>query len=366
VAGFVINKFRGAPELLASGNVMLEQLTGRPLLGVLPWTEGLDIDAEDSLALNRFTSASPTSSASKTSQSSQSSQTSRASQASAVLRVSVVRFPRISNVTDIDALAAEPGVLIRLATEPAELADADLVILPGTRATVSDLAWLRQRGLAAAIEERAHQGRPILGICGGYQMLARQIDDRVESRAGLVAGLALLPTRVEFGPQKILGRPEGRALGAPVAGYEIHHGVIRYEGSFDERFLDGGRGGPGGAVWGTSWHGTLENDEFRRKFLTEVANRSQKDFVPAPDTNFAALREARLDRLGDLVADHLDTAALKSLITDGPPAGLPTLPPAGPPDNANNANNTSNPDNTSNRDNSSNASNTDSTASKGA
>jgi adenosylcobyric acid synthase len=319
VAGFVINKFRGAPELLASGNVMLEQLTGRPLLGVLPWAEGLDIDAEDSLALSRLAA--------------QTTKTPAGPHGNDVLRVSVVRFPRISNFTDIDALAAEPGVLIRLATEPAELADADLVILPGTRATVSDLAWLRQRGLAAAVADRAQRGRPILGICGGYQMLAREIDDRIESRAGLVAGLALLPTRVEFGPEKILGRPEGQALGAPVTGYEIHHGVIRQEGSFGERFLDGGRGGPGGAVWGTSWHGTLENDEFRRKFLTEVAHRTQRDFVAAPDTDFAALREARLDRLGDLVADHLDTAALKKLITDGPPAGLPTLAPAGPPGN---------------------------------
>ena len=247
----------------------------------------------------------------------------------------MVRFPRISNFTDIDALAAEPGVLIRLATEPAELADADLVILPGTRATVSDLGWLRQRGLATAITERARAGRPVLAICGGYQMLAREIDDRIESRAGLVAGLGLLPTRVEFGPRKVLGRPEGQALGAPVAGYEIHHGVIRIEGAFDQGFLDGGRGGPGGAVWGTSWHGTLENDEFRRAFLAAVAQQAHRDFVPAPDTSFTQLREARLDRLGDLVAGHLDTTALSRLITDGPPAGLPVLPPAGPPDRKN-------------------------------
>jgi adenosylcobyric acid synthase len=322
VSGFVINKFRGAPELLASGNVMLEQLTGRPLLGVLPWTEGLDIDAEDSLALTRLTTAPAD------------SKTPTAPHGTDVLRVSVVRFPRISNFTDIDALAAEPGVLIRLATEPAELADADLVILPGTRATVSDLAWLRQRGLAAAVEDRARAGRPVLGICGGYQMLAHEIDDRVESRAGLVAGLGLLPTRVEFGPGKVLGRPEGRALGAPVTGYEIHHGIVRTNGSFYEPFLDGGRGGPSGAVWGTSWHGTLENDAFRRAFLTEVARQAGRDFVPAPGTDFAALREARLDTLGDLVAGHLDTAALARLISTGPPRGLPVLPPAGPPEGA--------------------------------
>ncbi|HEY1673981.1 MAG TPA: cobyric acid synthase [Streptosporangiaceae bacterium] len=311
VAGFVINKFRGAPELLASGNVMLEQLTGRPLLGVLPWTEGLGLDAEDSLALARPTT-----------------KTSATLRASAVLRVSVIRFPRISNFTDLDALGAEPGVLIRFATEPAELADADLVILPGTRATVADLDWLRQRGLAAAIAERAATGRPVLGICGGYQMLARDIDDRVESKAGQVAGLGLLPGRVVFAGRKTLGRPQGEALGAPVTGYEIHHGRVDLDLSSCEPFLDGGRAG---AVWGTSWHGTLENDAFRRAFLAAVAQQAGRPFVPAPDTDFARLREARLDALGDLVEQHLDTAALGRLISGGAPRGLPVLPPPGVP-----------------------------------
>jgi adenosylcobyric acid synthase len=322
VAGWVINKFRGAPELLASGNVMLEQLTGRPLLGVLPWTEGLGLDAEDSLALSARPSATPAPVATKT------LRTPAAPSASAVLRVSVVRFPRVSNFTDVDALGAEPGVLIRFATEPAELADADLVVLPGTRATVTDLDWLRQRGLAAAIAERAAAGRPVLGICGGYQMLAAGIDDRVESKAGQVAGLGLLPARVVFSGRKTLGRPEGEALGAPVAGYEIHHGLVDLDRSACEPFLDGGRVG---AVWGTSWHGTLENDAFRRAFLAEVARQAGRPFVPAPDTDFAQLREARLDALGDLVARHLDTAALNRLISGGPPAGLPVLPPAGVP-----------------------------------
>ncbi len=137
----------------------------------------------------------------------------------------MVRLPRISNFTDVDALAAEPGVLVRFAVSPADLADADLVVLPGSRATVADLAWLRDRGLAAAVAGRARAGRPVLGICGGYQMLAGQIDDPVESGRGTVDGLGLLPVRVRFGAEKILGRPRGRALGAPVAGYEIHHGV---------------------------------------------------------------------------------------------------------------------------------------------
>ena len=139
--------------------------------------------------------------------------------------MAVVKLPRISNFTDADALAAEPGVLVRFADHPAELADADLVVLPGSRATVADLAWLRERGLAGAITDRARAGRPVLGICGGYQMLAEVIDDPVESRQGLLDGLGLLPVRVVFGPAKRLGRPAGRALGAPVAGYEIHHGI---------------------------------------------------------------------------------------------------------------------------------------------
>jgi adenosylcobyric acid synthase len=237
----------------------------------------------------------------------------------------VVNLPRISNFTDVDALAAEPGVLVRFAASPADLADADLVVLPGSRATVSDLAWLRDRGLAAAVIERARAGRPVLGICGGYQMMAGQIEDEVESRRGVVDGLGLLPVRVRFGAEKILGRPRGSALGAPVAGYEIHHGIAEVTdpaGYGTEPFLDGCRRGP---VWGTSWHGALENDEFRRLFLAEVAALAGRDFTPAPGISFAAIREERLDVLADLVTAHLDTAALSRLIEGGPVPGLPAL-----------------------------------------
>jgi adenosylcobyric acid synthase len=308
VAGFVINKFRGARELLDPGLRMLTDYAGRPSFGILPWTEGLSLDMEDSLALDagRPWPARPPLGAD-------------------VLRVSVVRLPRISNVTDIDALAAEPGVLVRLAAAPAELADADLVVLPGTRATVADLAWLRDQGLAEVITARAAKGLPVLGICGGYQMLSREIEDEVESGAGRVSGLGVLPARVAFGAEKTLGRPAGTAYGADVAGYEIHHGIVTVDPGA-EPFLDGCRAG---AVWGTSWHGTLESDAFRRAFLAEVAALSGREFTVSPDTDFAARREARLDVLGDLVADHLDTAALARLITGGPPPGLPVIPPAG-------------------------------------
>ena len=308
VAGFVINKFRGAPELLAPGLAQITALTGRNVYGVLPWLDGIRLDVEDSLGLDvRPSSAAPP-------------------YGEQTLRVAVVRLPRISNFTDVDALAAEPGVAVSFATTPAGLADADLVVLPGSRATVADLGWLHERGLAAEITRRARAGRPVLGICGGYQMLAREIRDDIESLAGAVPGLGLLPARVEFAPSKTLRRPSGEAYGERVRAYEIHHGVVAVEGG--SPFLDGCRDG---AVWGTTWHGALENDGFRRAFLTDVARTAGRAFTPAPDTDFAALREAQLDALGDLVEHHLDTGALARLIESGAPPGLPVVPPGGPP-----------------------------------
>jgi adenosylcobyric acid synthase len=310
VCGFVINKFRGAPELLAGGLSMLERLTARPVLGIIPWREGLWLDAEDSLSLV----SRPVAPGQDKHHGPFGSKD--------FLRVTVVSLPRISNFTDADALAAEPGVLVRFAGNAAELADADLVVLPGSRATVADLAWLRERGLADAIVDRARRARPVLGICGGYQMLAGQIGDPVESGRGLVEGLGVVPVRVRFLAAKQLARPAGRALGAPVAGYEIHHAITEITDPAAEPFLDGCRRG---AVWGTSWHGALENNEFRRAFLAEVAALAGRDFTPAPDTDFAAVRQARLEVLGDLVASCLDTAALSRLITDGPAPRMPSL-----------------------------------------
>jgi adenosylcobyric acid synthase len=299
IGGFVVNKFRGALELLESGLTMFTERTGRPFYGVLPWRDGLEMDAEDSLALDKW------------------------SPGRGILDVAVVRYPRISNFTDVDALAAEPGVSVRFTAAPADIAAADLVVLPGTRATVADLRWLRDRGLDSFITERRIQGRPVLGICGGYQMLGRRIDDPVESRAGVVEGLGLLPVTVTFGADKRLGRPSGTEYGEVVHGYEIHHGIVTLDDDATGWLGDGCRRD---AVWGTSWHGSLENDGFRRAFLTEVAAVAGTDFTPAPDTCFAALREARLDTLGDLVADHLDTGAISSLIDSGVPPGLPILP----------------------------------------
>ncbi|EST37836.1 cobyric acid synthase [Streptomycetaceae bacterium MP113-05] len=319
VAGYLVNKFRGDESLLEPGLEMLHRLTGRPSLGVLPHRHGLGIDEEDGLRISLRGSVRETSTAPP--------------HGADVLRVTVLPVPLMSNFTDVDALAAEPGVAIRFSDRPEELTDADLVVVPGTRGTVQALEWLRRRGLAEALARRAAEGRPVLGVCGGYQLLGERIEDHVESRAGVVDGLGLLPVRVRFAEAKTLARPVGSALGEPVEGYEIHHGVADVRGG--EPFLtdDGGRPVDGcrvGSVWGTHWHGALESDAFRRAFLRRVAADTGRAFVPAPGTGFAALREEQLDRLGDLIEEHADTTALLRLIEDGPPPGLPFLPPGAP------------------------------------
>ena len=144
-----------------------------------------------------------------------------------VLRIAVVRLPRMSNVTDVDALSAEPGVEVRLVTSPAALADADLVVLPGSRATVSDLDWLRDKGFDRALHERAAAGRPVIGICGGVQLLGTSIVDGVESGAGYVEGLGLLPVTTRYAPDKVLDPARaGEWRGHEVTAYAIHHGRV--------------------------------------------------------------------------------------------------------------------------------------------
>ena len=309
VRGWIVNKFRGDLSLLEPGLRMLEERTARPVLGTLPFLYDVWLDGEDALAISGWSGAS--------SEVTGAGGFSAVSAVGATLSVAVVRFPRVSNATDVDALAAEPGVDVRVTADPDVVARADLVVLPGSRATLSDLEWMRSRRLDEAVLLRVAAGRPVLGICGGYQMLAESIEDPdgLESHsAQTVAGLGLLPIRVRFDVNKHLGRPVGQWRGNAVTAYEIHHGVASrtLDGVDAEPFLDGWQSG---SVWGTTWHGALENDGFRRAFLTEVASQAGVRWRADPSApGFAARRESMLDRLADAIEEHLDTAALKRLV----------------------------------------------------
>lgn len=299
VAGFVVNKFRGDADLLAPGLRDLERVTGRRVFGTLPWRSDLWLDSEDALDL-----------------------VGRRADGDRTRRVAVVRLPRISNFTDVDALSLEPELDVVFASDPRALVDADLVVLPGTRSTVADLAWLRSRGLDRAILEHAAAGKPLLGICGGFQMLGRMIrdPDGVEGPVAEVGGLGLLDVETTFAQQKTLRLPHGAALGAPASGYEIHHGRITCGHTVDE-FLGGAQRD---AIFGTMWHGALEGDSFRTAFLSETLG------LEPSGISFPLARARRLDILGDLADEHLDMNALISLIDNGAPGGLPFLPPGAP------------------------------------
>lgn len=298
VRGFVINRFRGDPALLGDGMALLEQRSGVPTLGVLPMLRDLWLDGEDSLALDvPYPSAGPP--------------------VGHPLDIVVVRLPQISNFTDVDALAIEPGVSVRYVTAAEGIGRPDLVVIPGSKETVRDLDWLRSRGIDDAIRESSAD---VLGICAGYQMLGDSIVDDVESGAGAVAGLGWLPgVSTRFGVDKVLTRFSGVTL----SGYQIHHGRV-----------SGGRGWvrvddpvvgvlegavtADGSIRGTTFHGLFEHDSFRTGFLTDLAARRGKRFVPA-GVSFAAARRSRFDRIADAIEEHVDLAALCRLIDQARP-----------------------------------------------
>ncbi len=292
VKGFVINRFRGDPTLLGDGLRDLERLAGVPTLGVLPMLPGLWLDGEDSVALDvPAPSAGPP--------------------IADALDIVVVRLPMLSNYTDTDALSLEPGVSVRYVRDSGVIGRPDLVVLPGSKETVSDLAWLRASGFPAAIEA---SGAEVLGICSGLQMLGDSITDEHESRAGVVAGLGWLRgVSTEFAADKLLRQRRG----PEASGYQIHHG--RVSGGVGWVPLPDeieGAVSPDGRVRGTTLHGLFEHDAFRERFLVELAQRRGKHFAPT-GVVFAHARVRRFDIIADAIEEHLDVAALVRLIEMG-------------------------------------------------
>ncbi|MHB1510776.1 MAG: cobyric acid synthase [Acidimicrobiales bacterium] len=315
IGGFVINKFRGDASLLTPGLEELERRTGVPTLGVLPFLDGLSLDAEDSLGLGAVVLGARSRR--------EDWEPDMREAASQTLDVAVIALPHISNFTDLDALSIEPCVTLRLVRSSVELGDPDLIVLPGSKTTVADLAWLRASGLAVALARLAadRAGPTILGVCAGYQMLGEEIVDGVESRLSRVEALGLLPVSTEFESGKLTRQRRGRALGEEITGYEIRQGRPRplpgAEGfaELDDTFGAGAEGvvADKGRLVGTSLHGLFESDGFRQAFLAAVAGRRAKLWRPSR-ARFSRAREAQIDRLADLLEAHLDVDAVVKLI----------------------------------------------------
>jgi adenosylcobyric acid synthase len=304
VRGFVINRFRGDRALLGAATAELEDRCGVPTLGVLPYLGELGLDAEDSLALGRAAGAPPP--------------------GSACIDVAAIRLPHLSNFTDLDPLAVEPGVRLRWVDHPGALGDPDLVVLGGTRATMADLDWLRATGLADALAAcRAAPSAPVvLGLCGGFQMLGAGIDDPagVESPAPTAAGLGWLAVDTVFEPAKVtrLATVTGPG-GDSVRGYEIRHGHIVAGGACTP-WLDGSTvpsaRDAAGDVLGTTLHGLFEADAFRSRFLAEVAARRGRAWRPS-GVSFAAARERQIDAVADACEQFLDIEEVWRIVEAG-------------------------------------------------
>jgi len=309
IKGFIINKFRGDAAILKPGLDMIHEKTGKPVIGVLPYIHDIGLPEEDGLGLNHA------------------HQTSGPQSGVCRIKVVVVRLPYISNFTDFDPLRYEPDVELFYSANPADIENADLVIIPGSKNTVKDLLFLKEGGLDASIKQAYAKGIQIIGMCGGYQMLGKKIFDplAVESNNEVIDGLGLLNIETTFGKDKTTCQVEAEFLDDSVSfsklrGYEIHMGEStgdiglfklwrRHSGPSVSPVLDGSRNNN---CWGTYIHGIFENDLFRRSILNTV--RMRKGLSPVTDMcSYGAIKDRALDTLAGIVKENVDMEFIERL-----------------------------------------------------
>ena len=306
VKGVIINKFRGDVKILEPGLRMLEDRIHIPVLGVMPWMD-VELEDEDSVT-ERFHRAS----------------------GQGDLDVVVVRLPRISNFTDFQALTLQPDVRVRYAEKPEDLANVDLIILPGTKNTMEDLMALRNRGLDAPIIRHARKGGMVMGICGGYQMLGSTLRDpeHVESRVPEVAGLGLIDMDVTFFPEKRTAQSTGTVQcasgwlkelnGLLLDGYEIHAGHNTFgPDSVPWLTINGETDGvcnPAGNVIGTYLHGIFDDGQFFSALATQIRRSKGISEARAPVQTMEQFREREFDRIADIVRASVDMEAICKII----------------------------------------------------
>ena len=298
IRGLIINKFRGDVEILRPGLSQLEELTGKPVVGVVPYTK-LDIDDEDSLS-ERLDAAS----------------------APALLDLVVVRLPRLSNFTDFAALSRIPGVRVRYAEKPAQLEGADLILLPGTKSTIADLRWLRESGMEAQLLKQHAAGTIVFGVCGGYQMMGQTISDPENTEGGgEVRGIGLLDTDTVFHTAKTTTQASGviGTLTGPLAGlsgvrttgYEIHMGdTCLRPGAQPFQTLTRGEtetpdGCQGENAYGTYQHGVFDDAAVASRLIGLLAARKGVT-LDAAALDTAQYKETQYDKLADTVRNALD------------------------------------------------------------
>jgi adenosylcobyric acid synthase len=315
VRGLIVNKFRGDPALFADGIRILEERSDLPVVGVVPFLHDLGIPEEDAVAIENLKHGS-----------------SGPEPAPATIDIAVIALPRIANFDDFDPLAAERGVQVRYVSSPQTLGKPHAVILPGSKSTMADLAWLRAQGLADAIQRLAAEGRAVVGICGGYQMLGRTIrdPDHTESSIDALPGLGLLPAETIFETEKTTHRAQARLLGGPdwladlagqvVYGYEIHMG--RTQGDDDWLEVTERSGVPvslrdgiissDGRIWGCYLHGLFENQSLRRAWLASLGwlREERQD-------QSATRYEEGFERLANAVEAAISMDYLEDLIASG-------------------------------------------------
>lgn len=311
IKGFLINKFRGDVDILKPGLAMIEAKTRIPVLGVIPFASDLDLPEEDGVALDekaRYGGAPGNGS----------------------IRVVVVRLRFISNFTDFDPFFHERDVEVLFSTSGGDIENADLLIVPGTKNTVKDLLFLKERGLDAHIRRATERGAAVIGICGGYQMMGSRIFDPegIESTHAEVKGLGLLDIETVFSAQKTTRRVEALAVGAQregngtLYGYEIHMGESRGDiGLFrvrdlspsagpSEPYLDGSRKN---SCWGTYLHGIFDNDNFRRDLLNGL--RVRKGLPPVDECrHYSSIKEDGINRLAGLIKDCVDMKTVRRMV----------------------------------------------------
>jgi adenosylcobyric acid synthase len=301
IKGFIINKFRGDLKLLKPGLDLLEKRTGKPVLGVIPYFRDIAIAQEDSVYLDER----------------------QASTANGTVDVAVIRLPHISNYDDFDPLE-EQDCTVRYITRASELGNPDLLILPGTKSTIADLIYLQQKGLAQAIIHQARSGIPVIGICGGYQMLGKSIHDpdKVESKHNSIAGLGLLNSMTIFNHGKTTTQVKAQVAadvgllkglkGIKVTGYEIHMGQTRSQkcqpafriletpqGKAD--YFDGAVSSDG-LIFGSYIHGLFHNASFTHHLLNRLRQLRGLPIISAPSTN----KQEIYDKLAGIIRQNLD------------------------------------------------------------